>query len=320
MKIFNKVKIAAAVAALAALSLTGCERIREVYGNRGGLFGEAVEPEAPTFAVNTTFAAHGPIQDFLAVAGDIVADSSVDTFAETAGRISSVYVTVGQTVSQGMPIASVDPSRPGMTFRESIVAAPVSGTIVALPAQVGMTISPAVPLARISNDNGLEIRLRVAERFISRVQLNQPTEITLAAWPGEVFQGRVSEISPTIDVASRTLEVTIAISNNSARLKPGMFATVRIITERRENVVKLPASAVVSRFGEQYVFAIDRSNPEAPVVRRQIVATGIHIDGVIEIHQGLSPNDEVVIRGQSLLSDGSRVNVIEQVAPIGIGA
>lgn len=295
---------------------SGCERIRETYGRRGERGAGAVQEE-PVFAVNTSFAAQGPIQDHIPLSGDIVAGSSVDAFSDAAGRISRVYVSVGQRVNRGAPIASVDPSRPGMTFRESTVTAPVAGTIVALPAQVGMTINQATPLARISDGNDLEIRLHVAERFISRIAMNQPCEITLDAWPGEVFHGRISEISPTVDVASRTMEVKVNVLNPGDRLRPGMFARVRVITERRENIVKVPASAVVSRFGEQFIFAVDRSDPDAVVVRQRTIVPGILIDGIMEIQHGLAPNEEFVVRGQSLLADGSRVNVIQQIAPIG---
>lgn len=298
------------------LILSGCDRIRGARGGSGG----GQEPIVPVFAVNTIPAAQGPIQDYLALSGDIIAASTVDTFSEAAGRISRVFVNVGQRVNRDTPIAEVDPSRPGMDFVPSIVRAPVAGTVIALPAQVGMTINQAVPLARISGGGGLEIRLHVAERFISRISLNQPCEIRLAAWPGEIFRGSVSEISPTVDITSRTMEIRVTVENPGDRLKPGMFAMTRIITDRRENVVKIPAQAMISRFGEQYVYVVteDPENPEYNIVQRRIVVPGISIDGILEIQYGLAPNEEVVVRGQSLLEDGVRVNVIDRLAPISV--
>jgi RND family efflux transporter MFP subunit len=179
-----------------------------------------------------------------------------------------------------------------------------------------MTVSQAVPLARISGGGGLETRLHVAERFISKIGLNLPCEITLDAYPGDVFRGSVTETSPTVDTASRTMEIRVGVENPGSRLKAGMFAKVRIITETKENVVKIPSSAVVNRLGEQYVFSVDNTNPQAPVARKRIIVPGIIIDGVMEVRQGLMPGDEVVVRGQTLLEDGSRVNVIEQLLPL----
>jgi RND family efflux transporter MFP subunit len=192
-----------------------------------------------------------------------------------------------------------------------------------------MTVSQAVPLARIAGGAGLEIRLYVAERFISRIVMNQPCEVTLDAWPGEIFRGSITEVSPTVDAASRTMEIRVGVDNPGSRLKAGMFAKVRIITEVKENVVKIPVNAVVNRFGEQYVFIVDSGDPPpgpkgegfppdpaSTVVKKRIVVQGILIDGVLEITQGLAPDEEVVVRGQTLLEDGARVNIIERLAPL----
>lgn len=299
---------------LIVIFLSGCERMRE--GREGQ---DEAERLVPVFAVNTTPAIQGPIQDHLALSGDVVSGSMVDAFSDTAGRVAAVHVSLGQWVNIGDPIMAIDPSRPGMTFLHSTVTAPISGTIVTLPAQVGMMISPAIPLARVSGGGRLEVRLFVAERFISRMALNLPVEVTLDAWPGEVFQGRISEISPTVDQASRTLEVRVAVYNTGSRMMPGMFARARIVTERRENIVKIPSTAVVSRFGEQFVYVVepDPENPEFNIARRRDITPGILIDGVLEIQSGLAAGEEIVARGQTLLEDGVRVNIIDRVTPLG---
>jgi multidrug efflux pump subunit AcrA (membrane-fusion protein) len=303
------------------LSFTGCERIKETYGNiqnpGGSLDGASDQtPAVQVYAVNTMAAASGQIRDYLALSGDIIASSTVDTYSDAAGKISRLYVSVGSRIRKGDPVAAVDPSRPGMEYVASIVRAPVAGTVIALPAQVGMTVSQAVPIARISGGAGLETRLYVAERFISKISLNQACEITLDAYPGEIFRGSVTEVSPTVDTASRTMEIRVGVENSGSRLKAGMFAKVRIITETKENIVKIPASAVVNRFGEQYVFSVDKSNQETPVARKKVIVPGIIIDGVMEVRQGLAPDEEIVVRGQTLLEDGSMVNVIERLSPL----
>jgi len=303
---------------ITALAFSSCERIKEVYGKIIPGSKQEQAFEAPVFAVNTTLAVEGQIRDYIALSGDVWAGSTVDTYSDAAGRVSELYVTVGRYVNRGDPIAAVDPSRPGMSFRQSIATAPISGTVVALPAQLGMTVSQAVPLARISGGGGLEIRLSVAERFISRMAMNIPCEITLDAWPGETFYGSVSEISPTVDPTSRTMEVRVNVANSGSKLKAGMFAKVRVITERKDNIVKIPATALITRFGEQYVFVIakDPENSDINIVKKRIVVPGILIDGVLEIQYGLEADEEIVVRGQTLLDDGSRVNIIERTTPL----
>jgi len=275
--------------------------------------------EVPVFAVNTTLAVKGQIQDYLTFSGDIVAGSTIDVYPEAAGKITEIFVSVGDRVRKGGRIASVDPSRPGMTFRQNIAIAPINGTVILIPAQVGMTVSQAVPLARISGGGALEIKINISERFISRIAMNQPCEITLDAWPGDVFRGNINEISPTVDLASRTMEARINIKDSSSKLKPGMYAKVRVITEQKSNIVKIPSQAVINRFGEQFVYIIakDKDDPEINIVKKTIVVPGILIDEVMEIQKGLEPDQEIVIKGQTLLDDGSRVNIIERQTPLG---
>jgi len=296
---------------IAILSLTGC-------GPGGRDAGGPEAAEAIVYAVNITPAVQGRIRDHFALSGDVIAASTVDAFSDAAGRVSGLFVNVGSHVRQGDPIAEVDPSRPGMEFVPSLVTAPIAGTIVALPAQLGMTINQAFPMARIATGDDLEIRLFVAERFISKVALNQPCEIILNAWPGEVFTGTITELSPTLDPLSRTMEIRVRVDNPGTRLMAGMFAQVRIIIEQQENAVQIPAAAMVTRFGERFIFVVDETDPEAPVARRRYVLPGIIIDGVMEVRQGLADGEAVVTQGQTVVYDGARINIIQRQPPLSV--
>ncbi|MDR1655195.1 MAG: efflux RND transporter periplasmic adaptor subunit [Treponema sp.] len=302
------------------LTFSGCERIKEVYSKLGKEpgGGPAAPAEAPVFAVNTTTATQGQIRDYIALSGDIVSGSTVDTYSDAAGKVTQLFVSIGSRVRKGDPIAEVDPSRPGMSYVPGIATAPVGGTVVSLPAQVGMTISQAVPLARIAAGSALEIKLYVAERFISKISTRLPCEINLDAWPGEVFRGTISEVSPVVDPASRTMEVRVNVDNPGSRLKSGMFAKVRIITERKNSIVKIPSGALIERLGEEYVFTVeaDPENAGGLVARKTIIKPGIVIDGVMEVQEGLRADAEIVVRGQTLLTDGARINIIEKVPPL----
>jgi multidrug efflux pump subunit AcrA (membrane-fusion protein) len=290
--------------------------------NREAAASAAVAPVAeavPVFAVNTTTVVQGQISDYIALAGDIVAGSTVDVYSDVAGKITRVYTAVGSRVSKDAQLVEVDPSRPGMNYIPGVVKAPVSGTIVSLNAQLGQTVSQAMPVARISSSGGgLEIKVYVAERFVSKISPHLPCEIILDAYPGEVFKGSITEVSPVLDPASRTMEVKINVDNADNKLKAGMFAKTRIVTEQKSGIVKIPYSALIERFGETYVFTVatDPTDPAFRVARRRVVTKGILVDGVQEIQSGLSPNEEIVVRGQSLLEDGSRINVVERVAPL----
>ena len=145
----------------------------------------------------------------------------------------------------------------------------------------------------------------------------QTCEITLDAYPGESFRGTIGSISPVVDPASRTMEVRVTVENRT-RLKAGMFAKVRVITQSKTNIVKVPASAMVNRFGDSSVFVVtaDPADANKRVAQRRTIVPGIVIDGVMEVQSGLRANEEIIIRGQSMLNDGSQVNVIEKVPPL----
>jgi multidrug efflux pump subunit AcrA (membrane-fusion protein) len=75
---------------------------------------------------------------------------------------------------------------------------------------------------------------------------------------------------------------------------------------------------MLSRFGEQYVYVVvkDPENPDQDIVKKRTVIPGINIDGTLEIQSGLEPDEEIVVRGHTLLNDGARVNVVDRIAPL----
>jgi multidrug efflux pump subunit AcrA (membrane-fusion protein) len=91
-----------------------------------------------------------------------------------------------------------------------------------------------------------------------------------------------------------------------------MFAAVRIITEEREGIVKIPADCLVTRFGESFVFVVNQEG----VAEQRNVTPGIEVDNKLEIVSGLEPGEMVVYQGQTLLEDQARVRIIETVTPL----
>jgi len=270
------------------------------------------------FAVNTTTAVQGQIKDYVALSGDLVSGTTVDAYSDVAGKVTKLFVSVGTRVARGDPLAEVDPSKPGMNYVPGIAKAPISGTVVALPAELGMTISQAVPVARLSRTDALELRTYVAERFVSKMKVGLNADVTLDAVSGVSYRAVVRELSPVIDPSSRTMEVRLRLVQPDSKLKSGMFAKVKILTEEKDGIVKIPASAVVKRFGENYVFTVQSDPADAAllIASKKKITQGILIDDKLEVRSGLEPNEEIVVRGQTLLEDGSRVNVVDRLAPL----
>jgi multidrug efflux pump subunit AcrA (membrane-fusion protein) len=312
--IFKKTVAAFTVFISLMLLLAGCKAKDQAQapGASGGPGGQG-QPSQPVFAVSTIAVEAGKMTDYLMLSGDMIAGSSVDVYSDTAGTITRRYVSIGATVQKGQPIVEVDPSQPGMQYMASVVTAPISGIVSTLSGQVGMKIGLNSSIAVISGGGGLEIQLYVAERFIYQIRMGLPCEITLDAYPDDSFRGRISEISPVVDTSSRTMMIKVNVDNPGNKLKAGMFANVNIITEEKANVISVPENAILQLSDQQFVYTVvdDPSDSSAKIAKKTVVTTGLNVNGETEITSGLQTGDQIVARGQTSLTDGSRVNVIQ---------
>jgi multidrug efflux pump subunit AcrA (membrane-fusion protein) len=263
------------------------------------------------FPVNTYKVLDGRLVDFLDVNGDIISTGSVDVYPDTMGKIVHVYVKLGSRVTKGQLIAEIDPSRPGMTYANSPIRAPASGTITMINDNLGSMVSAQMPVAAIGNLTRLEIRSFIPERFISKVLLGQKALFNLEAYPGVDFDAVVDQVSPIVDPISRTMEVRLRITDPDNRIKAGMFSKVRITTEIKQKVVLVPSEAILTRFGEKQVYVV-----KDDTVEKRIIKVGLEVDEVSEIVSGLAAGEVIVYQGQTLLEDGSKVAVKRELHPI----
>ncbi|MCM1320805.1 MAG: efflux RND transporter periplasmic adaptor subunit [Bacteroides sp.] len=259
------------------------------------------------YAVNTYRASPGSLDDYLEFGGDVQTASSIDIYPDTAGKVSRIYVSVGQVVQKDQILAEVDASKPGMIYSASPVRASVGGTVTSFPLNIGATVSPQAPMGKISSTGRLEVKTNVAERFISRLALNQAAIITFDAYPGEKFPAQLVEINPVLDPSSRTLGIKLLQYPPDSRLRAGMYAKIKLITDSKQDIIVIPDNVIITRNDETFVFIADE---ETKTARRVPVKMGIRVDNKQEILDGINPGDLVIIKGQSLLNDGSKVNIV----------
>ena len=271
---------------------------------------EVFNPQGSTqqtvFAVNAFLSYKGDLIGYLEFGGDVSAVSSVDVLPDTSGKISRIYVSVGDVVKKDQILAEVDASRPGMTYSASPVKAPVSGTITSFASSVGNMVAPSMTIGRISSTDKLEIKTSVPERFISKIKLNQKAILTFDAYPGETFTAKVTKISPVLDTSTRTMSVTLILDPPDSKIKIGMYARIKLITDHKSNAIIIPTTALVTRSQEQCVFVV---NPDDTVTLKK-VTVGIKVDDMVEILSGLEGNEKVVTKGQTLLNNGTKVNIV----------
>jgi RND family efflux transporter MFP subunit len=160
-------------------------------------------------------------------------------------------------------------------------------------------VSPQQKVATIVRINPLRIKIDIPEQSISEVKVGQSVSVMTSAWPDKNFAGRVARIAPNVSAQSRTLSIEAEIENSSGALKPGQFATVRILQERTQPAVLVPARAVVTEAGVSRVFVIKEGRAE-----QRVIQTGQNEGDLIEVKNGVSTDEQVATSGLERLSDG----------------
>ena len=268
------------------------------------------ENSATIFSVRTENAEKRTMQACLEVNANIVSGNQVIVLPEANGRLVSMHVGLGDVIQKGALVAEVDPSRPGAIFSLSAVYAPVSGMVVSSPQTVGSMVSTSTPLMTLAVNGSTEIDALIPEREVGQLRTGLNAQIRLEAFPGEIFDATLTQISPVVDPVSRTKRVTLRFNQADARINPGMFARVRLNTRIYENVVSIPQEALLEHRGRTVVYVLNANDEGAPYVEMREVVTGVTINRETEIKNGIASDEAVVVQGQQFLADGVSVRVI----------
>jgi len=259
-------------------------------------------------AVRVTPVGRDTIQNSIMINGDVLAVNQVSIFPTVAGRITATFFQVGDRIGQGDVVAMVDPSRPGQVYSESPVVSTISGTILSTPVHVGDTVTAQTAVIVLGDLSSLMIETFVPERFANAAQRGLRAQVFLEAFPGEIFEAAVDEVSPVLDAASRTLRIRMRfLGSMDSRIKAGMFASVSLVTNTRRNVPVIPRSAVINTYGSWIVFTVNERN----IASRQEIFLGLENENFVEILSGIEPGDLIVSAGQNFLTDGDLVRIVE---------
>lgn len=184
----------------------------------------------------------------------------------------------------------------------AVIPAPIDGYVAERTADLGEYVSPQQKVVTLVRTNPLRIRIDIPEQAIPTVQVGQSVSVTTSAWPDRNFSGRVARIAPNVSAESRTLTVEAEIENSSGVLKPGQFATVRILQPRTDPAVLVPSRAIATEAGVSRVFVIKDGHAE-----QRIVQTGQSEGDLIEIKNGIATDEQVATSNLEMLSDGVAV-------------
>jgi RND family efflux transporter MFP subunit len=185
------------------------------------------------------------------------------------------------------------------------LVSPISGVVTARNYDPGDVALP-LPILTIESINPVKVVVNVSESYYRQVVQAMPVEVAADALPGETFQGKVSLIHPTLDPVAHTFTVEVTVPNSQQRLRPGMFARVKMNFGTHERPL-LSDMAVLKQVGsnDRYVFV----EKEGKAVYT-LVELGVRINDQYEIVSGLNEGDRVIVQGNSGLIDGTEVEVV----------
>jgi membrane fusion protein, multidrug efflux system len=222
---------------------------------------------------------------------------------------------INRTTLDGMEskyeTAKIEVERSRRTENRNRMITPIDGVILRLArdtdgqllangqlVSVGQLVAQIAPLDRLIADVDL-----VGED-IAAVRVDLEAEARYHAWDDKLFPGKVLRLAPTVDQRTRALRAEVEIENTGRQLRPGMFAEVTLIGERRDNVAVVPRGAVTDRGGRRVVFVL-----ESQRVTMREVTLGLGDDLIVEVRRGVEPGERIVVRGLETLTDQMLVRV-----------
>lgn len=187
------------------------------------------------------------------------------------------------------------------------VVAPFDGVVGIRSVSVGDYVKDGADLVNIEDIAQLKVDFRLPERYLNQLRTGQAVEVTADALPGARYRGTIDAINPRIDANGRSLEVRARLANSDGRLRPGMFARVRVIVGERPAALMVPEEAIVPLGDDFFVYTV--ADGKAKRVR---VKLGVRRNAMVELLEGVKPGELVVTAGMRVQRDGQPVRVVNQ--------
>lgn len=213
--------------------------------------------------------------------------------------------------------ASWELARLQLSYTE--IRAPIDGTITARAERVrvgnnvfppgGVIATNDSALFVVEDLNSLILRISVPERELSKLSVGQVAELSFDAVSGSVFTGRIDLIAPSVDPTTATFVVRIRLTNADGLLRPGMFARVAIVYERKLDALQIPRTALLDGDGPPKVFVVSDGK-----AAERTVTLGLSNGAMIEVVEGLKDGEQVIVVGQGAVKPGAEVRIVNTPA------
>jgi membrane fusion protein, multidrug efflux system len=191
-----------------------------------------------------------------------------------------------------------------LQLEKARVRAPWAGSIAARLVESGDFVTPGKPLFELVDSSRLKVRAPARSSDVQYLAVGREVEVTVDAFPGEVFRARIERLGAELDPSSRTLDLEAEIANPGGRLRPGLLARVSVARRQLADALLVPQSAVVELGAAKGVYVVEQER----AVRRT-VTLGPVVGEEVVVH-GLAPGSRVIVEGHHVVSEGQKVEEI----------
>ncbi|MFA6216648.1 MAG: efflux RND transporter periplasmic adaptor subunit [Candidatus Omnitrophota bacterium] len=254
--------------------------------------------------VKTRLLALENIEKTIDYVGSIKASEEVLVYPKVSGKISEQIFQVGSSVAKGQPIFYIDRDEVGLKFEKAPVVSPLDGVVGKVFIDIGDHVLPQNPVALVVTLEKVQVVLDIPEIYLPKIFLGQEAVILVDAYPEQKFTGKITKISPMVNLENRAAPVEITIENPGYLLKSGMFVEVSLTLEKHIAVPVILKESIIGKEPEAYVYTVENN-----LARMHKVAFGIRRGSLYEVTSGLKEGDMVVIVGQQRLYEGAVVSI-----------
>ncbi len=198
-------------------------------------------------------------------------------------------------------------------LQDAIIRAPFAGVVGLRETSPGALIEPGMLITTLDDISKIKVLFSVPEVYLAKLKVGLPLTATTAAYAGSTFSGSITAIDSRLDAQTRSIRVIAELPNTTGQLKPGLFMTLKLPLDEKQNAVLVPEEALFSQGRKQFVYKLDNNTAVL-----QEVNIGQRLVGKVEILSGLNLGEQVAIEGVQKLSDGASVNIIGTAATAAI--
>jgi len=212
-------------------------------------------------------------------------------------------------------VAKADAELAAARLAKTEIRAPFAGTLGLRSVSVGDYVKEGQDIVNLEQIDPLKVDFRVPEVYLSQMRTGQSLQISLDALPDRTWSGQVYAINPLIDANGRSIVIRAQVSNRDGRLRPGMFARVRLLTSEPRDSLVIPEESIFPVGDDKYVYKVVDGRAQ-----RQKIEIGQRREGKVEVLAGLGAEDRIVTAGVVKVRDGAVLKVAEPAAaaaPVG---